>query len=141
MNRTFVMIKPDAVKRQLVGKIISRFEEAKIQIIAMEYMKLTKNLAEKHYEEHKGKDFYDNLINFVTSGYAVPMILEGENIVPLIRKMIGATDPAKAEPGTIRGDLKETPIKSVTENMIHASDSNESAIREISLFFGKVYLK
>ncbi|MGQ4873264.1 MAG: nucleoside-diphosphate kinase [Promethearchaeia archaeon] len=139
MNRTFVMIKPDAVRRNLIGKIINRFEEEDgISIIAMKMMNLSRELAEKNYAEHKGKDFYENLINFITSGPVVAMLLEGDNIVKKVREMIGATDPAKAEPGTIRGDFKENPVKSVTENMIHASDSLESAKREINLFFGDI---
>jgi len=135
MERTFVMIKPDAVRRNLIGKIITRFEEAQIPILAIKMMTLSKRLAEKHYAEHKGKKFYDNLIRFVTSGPVVSMVLEGENIISKIREMVGATDPAKAASGTIRGDLKENPVKSVTENMIHASDSLESAQRELELFF------
>ena len=142
MNRTFVMIKPDAVKRLLIGKILNRFEEDPgISIKTMKMMTLPRSLAEKNYAEHEGKEFYDNLINFVTSGPVVPMLLEGEGIIKKVRDMIGATDPAKADPGTIRGDFKENPVKSVTENMIHASDSVEAAIREISLFFGEEYLK
>ncbi len=135
MNRTFVMVKPDAVKRKLVGKIINRFEEANLSILTMKLMEISKKLAEKHYAEHKGKEFYDNLIKFVTSGPVVTMVLEGDNIIPKVREMVGATDPAKASPGTIRGDLREDPVKTVTENMIHASDSPESAQREINLFF------
>ncbi|TFG17926.1 MAG: nucleoside-diphosphate kinase [Promethearchaeota archaeon] len=142
MNKTFVMIKPDAVRRQLVGKILSRFEETQdITIKAMKMMILPKDLAAKHYAEHEGKEFYENLIKFVTSGPVVPMLLEGEGIIQKIRDMIGATDPAKADPGTIRGDFKEIPVKTVTENMIHASDSVDSAKREITLFFGADYLK
>jgi len=133
------MIKPDAVRRKLIGKIITRFEESGLTIIAMDFKKLSKELAQKHYEEHEGKDFYSNLISFVTSGYSVPMIIEGDDVVALVRKLIGATDPAKAEPGTIRGDFKENPVKSVTENMVHASDSDESAKREITLFFGSEF--
>ena len=135
MNRTFVMIKPDALRRRLAGKIINRFDEANIPILSMKMFSLSKKLAEKHYAEHKGKDFYDNLIKFVTSGPVVAMVLKGENIISKVREMVGATDPAKADPGTIRGDFRENPVRSVTENMIHASDSPESAQREIKLFF------
>lgn len=140
MNRTFVMLKPDAVRRKLVGKIINRFEEAKLKIITMEMRELPKSLVETHYAEHEGKEFYANLINFITSGPAVPMILEGENVVPHVRELVGATDPKEAKEGTIRGDFKEIPVKSVTENMVHASDSDESAKREITLFFGAEYV-
>ena len=135
MERTFVMIKPDGVRRKLIGKIINRFEEANLSILTMKSMDITKRLAEKHYAEHKGKEFFDNLIKFVTSGPIVAMVLEGDNIISKVREMVGATDPAKANPGTIRGDFKEDPVRSVTENMIHASDSPESAQREINLFF------
>lgn len=138
MNRTFVMVKPDGVKRKLVGKIINRFEDENINIVNMKLMEISKKLAEKHYAEHKGKGFYNNLINFVTSGPVVAMVLEGENIIPKVRKMTGATDPAKADLGTIRGDFKEIPVKNITENMVHASDSVESAQREIKLFFKNI---
>jgi len=136
MNKTFVMIKPDAVRRKLIGKIITRFEEAGIKILEMQMMHLDKEMAERHYAEHKGKDFFDNLIRFITSGEVVAMVLEGEDIIAKVRQMIGATDPAKADAGTIRGDFKEVPVKSVTENMVHASDSPESAERELTHFFG-----
>lgn len=129
------MVKPDGVKRKLVGKIINRFEDENINIVNMKLMEISKKLAEKHYAEHKGKGFYNNLINFVTSGPVVAMVLEGENIIPKVRKMTGATDPTKADLGTIRGDFKEIPVKNITENMVHASDSVESAQREIKLFF------
>ncbi|MBD3256691.1 MAG: nucleoside-diphosphate kinase [Candidatus Lokiarchaeota archaeon] len=135
MDKTFVMIKPDAVKRNLIGKIISRIEDAKLKILEMKMLELSAELAGTHYDEHKGKDFYNNLIEFVTSGPSVAMVLQAENVIPLVRKMIGATDPKEADSGTIRGDLKEIPVKSVTENMIHASDSEETAKREIGLFF------
>ncbi|MHA1147044.1 MAG: nucleoside-diphosphate kinase [Promethearchaeota archaeon] len=142
MNKTFVMIKPDAIRRRLVGKILSRFEEDPgISIKAMKMMTLSRSLAEENYVEHKFKDFYENLINFVTSGPVILMLLEGEGIIQKIRDMIGATDPAKANSGTIRGDFKRIPVKSVTENIIHASDSIDAATREISLFFGTEFLK
>lgn len=141
MNKTFVMIKPDAVRRGLIGKIINRFEENGLTILAMNAMEISKELAETHYTEHKGKEFYDRLIDFITSGMAVTMILAGdESVVSFVREIVGATNPAKAKEGTIRGDFKENPVKSVTENMVHASDSNESSKREITLFFGEKYL-
>lgn len=136
-QKSLIIIKPDAVKRKLIGKIINRFEENNLNIKALKMLTITKELAEQHYAEHKGKDFYTNLIDFITSGKSVAFILEGENAIPFIRELVGATNPAEAEDGTIRGDFKETPIKSVTENMVHASDSLESAEREIDLFFGK----
>ena len=135
MDKTFVMIKPDGVKRKLVGRILGRFEDADLTILTMKMMQLSKKLAQKHYAEHKGKEFFDNLIRFVTSGPVVAMVLQGDGIIPKVREMLGATDPAKADPGTIRGDFKENPVKSVTENMVHASDSPESAKRELGNFF------
>ncbi|WP_457613686.1 nucleoside-diphosphate kinase [Methanocaldococcus sp.] len=130
-ERTFVALKPDAVKRKLVGKIIERFEDKGLEIVAMKMIKLNREMAEKYYEEHKGKEFYEKLINFMTSGRIVAMVIEGEEAISVVRKMIGRTNPIEAEPGTIRGDFAtKTP-----ENVIHASDSKESAEREIKLFF------
>ncbi|ACX72542.1 Nucleoside-diphosphate kinase [Methanocaldococcus vulcanius M7] len=130
-ERTFVALKPDAVKRKLVGKLIERFENKGFEIIAMKMVKLNREMAEKYYEEHKGKDFFENLVKFMTSGRIVAMVVEGENAITAVRKMIGKTNPIEAEPGTIRGDFAtKTP-----ENVIHASDSKESAEREIKLFF------
>ena len=139
-SRTFVMIKPDGVRRNLVGKIINRFEEAGINLITLQMLDVSRKLAEKHYAEHEGKPFYNNLLDFITSGPSVAMILEGDDIVSEVRKMVGATNPAEADSGTIRGDFREEPLKSITENMIHASDSDQSAKREIGLFFGKKFL-
>ncbi|MFW5895689.1 MAG: nucleoside-diphosphate kinase [archaeon] len=140
MERSLVLIKPDATRRKLVGKILARFEENNLSIKALKMLKISKELAEKHYAEHKGKNFYERLIDFITSGPAFAMVLEGKNAISYIRELVGATNPAEAKEGTIRGDFKEEPVKSVTENMVHASDSPESARREISLFFGESYL-
>ncbi|MFO8020381.1 MAG: nucleoside-diphosphate kinase [Promethearchaeia archaeon] len=140
MERSLVLIKPDATRRKLIGKILSRFEENNLTIKALKMLKISKELAEKHYAEHKGKDFYDDLIKFITSGPAIALILEGKNAISYIRELVGATNPAEAKKGTIRGDLKKEPVTSVTENMVHASDSLESAKREITLFFGERYL-
>ncbi len=131
-EKTFVAIKPDAVKRKLIGKIIERFENKGLDIIAMKMVRLNRELAEKYYEEHKGKDFFEDLINFITSGRIVLMVIEGENAISVVRKMIGMTDPTEADPGTIRGDFGTK----LPENIIHASDSKKSAEREIKLFFG-----
>ncbi|WP_423793094.1 nucleoside-diphosphate kinase [Methanocaldococcus indicus] len=133
VERTFVVLKPDAVRRKLIGKIIERFENKGLEIVEMKMLKIDRELAEKYYGEHKGKDFYENLINFITSGRVVAMVVEGENAISVVRKMIGKTNPAEAEPGTIRGDFG---LK-LPENVIHASDSKESAEREIKLFFGE----
>ncbi|MDD4627065.1 MAG: nucleoside-diphosphate kinase [Syntrophomonas sp.] len=131
MNRTFAMVKPDGVEKGLVGEIISRFEKKGLKIVALKIMKITPELAEKHYSEHKGKPFFADLVNFITSGPVAAMVLEGENVIPTVRTMMGATNPQDAAPGTIRGDFALT----IDENIIHGSDSPESAMREIGLFF------
>ena len=131
MNRTFAMVKPDGVEKGLVGEIISRFEKKGLKMVALKIMKITPELAEKHYGEHKGKPFFADLVNFITSGPVAAMVLEGENVIPTVRTMMGATNPQDAAPGTIRGDFALT----IDENIIHGSDSPESAMREIGLFF------
>ena len=131
MNRTFAMVKPDGVEKGLVGEIISRFEKKGLKIVALKIMKITPELAEEHYGEHKGKPFFADLVNFITSGPVAAMVLEGENVIPTVRTMMGATNPQDAAPGTIRGDYALT----VDENIIHGSDSPESAMREIGIFF------
>ncbi|MFP3201797.1 MAG: nucleoside-diphosphate kinase [Sulfolobus sp.] len=133
IQRTFVMIKPDGVKRRLVGEIISRFEKRGLNIIGLKMVQMDKSIAEKLYEEHKGKSFFEELINYVTSGPVVCMVVEGDEAVSVVRKMIGNTDPKEAPPGTIRGDY----ALSKAENVIHASDSEEKAKREMSIFFSE----
>jgi nucleoside-diphosphate kinase len=133
----FVMIKPDGVKRRLIGEIISRFEKRGLNIIAMKMVRISRETAEKLYEEHKGKSFFEDLISYITSGPVVCMIIEGDEAVSVIRKMIGATDPKEALPGTIRGDF----ALSKAENVIHASDSPEKAKKEMSLFFEETELQ
>ncbi|WP_456419978.1 nucleoside-diphosphate kinase [Methanocaldococcus infernus] len=133
MERTLVIIKPDAVRRKLIGKIIERIENKNLDIVKMKMVKLTKEEAEEFYKEHKGKEFYNSLVEFMTSGRIVVMVIEGENCINIIRKLIGKTDPAEAEPGTIRGDF----ALKLPENVVHASDSKESAEREIKFFFGE----
>ena len=126
------MCKPDAVERKLVGEIIRRLEEANLCIIAAELRKLNPELLSQHYEEHIGKPFYDELVAFMSRSPAMLMVLEGEGeAFAVARELMGATDPAKAEAGTIRGDLGTV----MPENLIHGSDSEESAEREISIFF------
>lgn len=125
------MIKPDGVRRGLIGDIISRFERRGMKIVAMRMVKMDRALAERLYEEHKGKSFFEELISYVTSGPVVAMVIEADEAVSVVRKMIGATDPKEALPGTIRGDY----ALSKAENVIHASDSPEKASREISIFF------
>lgn len=131
MDRTLAMVKPDGVQRGLIGDIISRFERKEITVAALKMMQITPELAEKHYEEHKGKPFFDDLVSFITSGPVAAMVLTGENVVPRVRIMMGATNPMEAAPGTIRGDY----AMSINKNIVHGSDSTESAQREISLFF------
>ncbi|MEN8222768.1 MAG: nucleoside-diphosphate kinase [Acidobacteriota bacterium] len=130
-EKTFIMIKPDGIQRGLAGGIISKFEKKGLKIVAMKMMTLTKERAEKHYAEHQGKGFYGSLIEFITSGPVIAFILEGPKAISIVRKLVGATNPADADPGTIRGDY----VLYTTFNIIHASDSPESAGREIKLFF------
>lgn len=131
VERSFVMIKPDGVQRELVGEIIGRFEKKGVKIVGLKLMVIPKALAEKHYEMHKERDFFEGLIKFITSGPVVAMVMEGENVINITRKMLGATKPGDAEPGTIRGDY----VLDAGQNIMHASDSKENAEREIALFF------
>ena len=132
MSRTFVMCKPDAVERKLVGEIIRRLEESGLSILAAELRTLNPEILAKHYEEHVGKPFYDDLVTFMSRSPAMLMVLEGEGeAFATARALMGATDPAEADAGTIRGDLGS----GMPENLIHGSDSEESAEREISIFF------
>ncbi len=131
MERTFIFIKPGAVKRGLVGEIISRIERKNLKITALKMVKLTKREAEELYSVHMEKPFFNELVKCVTSGPIVAAIVEGRNVVEVIRKLIGSTDPVKAEPGTIRGDLG----LDLTDNVIHASDSEKSFRRESKIIF------
>lgn len=131
IERTFAMIKPDGVSRRLVGEIVSRIETKGYDIVAMKRMVITRELAERHYGEHKGKPFFDGLVGFITSGPVVAMVLEGENAIAGWRGMMGATNPADAAPGTVRGDFATT----IDENVSHGSDAPATAEREIGLFF------
>ena len=131
MERTLVIIKPDAVQRQLAGRIISRFEEKGLQIAAVKFMRLSQELAREHYAVHKGKDFFEPLIKYITSGPVLIMVLQAEGVIAMARKLMGATFGNQAEPGTIRGDFGG----SQGFNLIHGSDSTESAETEIKLFF------
>ena len=133
-EKTFVMLKPDAVRRKLIGKIIQRFEDKGFEILDMKMLTIPRNLAEKHYEEHRGKEFYEKLVDFITSGRVIAMVIEGECAISAVRRMVGKTNPLEADSGTIRGDF----AYSTPNNVIHASDSEESAEREINLFFGKI---
>lgn len=133
MEKTFVMIKPGGVQRKYVGEIISRFEKKGVKIVGLKLMRMSRELAEKHYIEHKGKEFFNDLIDTITAGPVVAMVMEGQNIVEIVRKMAGATKPIDALPGTIRGDY----VLDVGQNVIHTSDSLESAAREIRIFFNE----
>ena len=133
MKQTLVLCKPDAVERSLVGEIISRFEKKGLKIAALRMLTIGPELAEKHYAEHVGKPFYNDLVDFIGRSPAVAMVIEGpEDTWEIVRKMMGATNAAQAEPGTIRGDFSAL----FTENLVHGSDSAESATREIEIFFG-----
>ena len=131
--KTFFMIKPDGVQRNLVGEIISRVEAKGFSITKIKMMTISKDLAEKHYEEHKDKPFFSDFVSFIISGPVVAMQVEGENVVVQIRNLMGATNPSESTPGSIRGDL----ATELDKNVVHGSDSDESAERELSLFFGK----
>lgn len=133
MERTFVMVKPDGVQRGLVGEIISRIERKGLKIVAMKMLRIPKELAEEHYAEHRAKPFFSSLLSYITSGPVVAMVVEGKNAVKVVRKLVGATNPSEAEPGTIRGDFG----LDLGRNVVHASDSTASAEREIGLFFRK----
>ncbi len=131
-DRTLVLLKPDAVERKLVGTIISRFEAKNLDVVAMELRTLDADILARHYEEHVGKGFYADLVEFMGRGPVVAMVIEGpEDTWEVVRKMMGATNPRTAEPGTIRGDLGIL----FTENLVHGSDSLASAEREIGIFF------
>jgi nucleoside-diphosphate kinase len=127
-----VIIKPDGVQRMLVGTILHRLERRGLKIVAMDLRLIERALAERHYGEHEGKPFYAGLVDYITSGPVVTLVLEGPNAIAVTRTTVGATRPAEAAPGTIRGDLALT----VGRNLIHASDSAESGKREVDLFFG-----
>ncbi len=131
MERTLILIKPDAFARSLSGEIIARFERKGLRLVAMSLMTLSRDLAAQHYAEHEGKGFYEELVTFITSGPLVAMVLEGEQAVVAARQVIGATDPLKATTGSIRGDF----AIEVGQNMVHGSDAPESAAREVALFF------
>jgi len=131
MERTFVMVKPDGFRRGLVGEILARFERKGFRIVGLKALRISQELAERHYAEHRDKPFFPSLVGFITSGPVVAMVLEGPNAVAEVRKMMGATHPKDALPGTIRGDYATT----IDENVIHGSATLEDAQREIALFF------
>ena len=130
-ERTLVLIKPDGVRRGLAGEVLSRIERKSLRIVAMDMRVVGRDLAETHYAEHAGKPFYGSLVEFITSGPLVAMVVEGPRVIEAFRALAGATDPVKATPGTIRGDY----ALEVQDNIVHGSDSADSAEREIKIFF------
>jgi nucleoside-diphosphate kinase len=132
MERTLVLIKPDAVQRGLIGQIISRLEQRGLKLVAMKFIQMDGDLAGRHYGIHQGKPFFDGLIAFITSAPVVAMVWQGENAVQVVRNTMGSTRPAESAPGTIRGDFGLT----VGRNLVHGSDSLETAAQEVALFFG-----
>src|SRR6476620_4946463 len=131
MDRTLILVKPDAFARGLTGEIIARFERKGLTIVALKHMQVTEDLAKQHYAEHEGKPFFGELVEFITSGPLVALVLEGHEAVVAARQVIGATNPLEAAPGSIRGDF----ALEVGQNMVHGSDAPESAQREVALFF------
>ncbi|MBK8021711.1 MAG: nucleoside-diphosphate kinase [Chloroflexi bacterium] len=131
MERTLIIVKPDAVQRGLSGEIIRRFEQRGLKLVGMKFMQVPRELAQKHYAEHEGKPFYEGLVSYITSSPVVVMVLEGKNCIELARNSIGKTKPVEAAPGTIRGDFGVE----VGRNLVHGSDSPTSAEREIALWF------
>ena len=130
-ERTFVLLKPDSIQRALIGEVVGRFERRGLKVVAMKMVRVSRSLGETYYAEHKGKSFFEPLMSYITAGPVVAMVLEGDGAVASVRRMMGKTNSAEAEPGTIRGDLALT----IGRNVIHGSDSPESAKREIPLFF------
>ncbi|WP_338749685.1 nucleoside-diphosphate kinase [Bacillus sp. FJAT-52991] len=131
MEKTYLMVKPDGVQRGLIGEIVARFEKKGFQLVGAKLMSVSKETAEQHYAEHKERPFFGELVDFITSSPVFAMVWEGENVIATARQMMGATNPKDAAPGTIRGDFGIT----VGKNIIHGSDSPESAEREIAIFF------
>ena len=131
MSRTLILVKPDAFARGLTGEIIARFERKGLRLTALDHRTLEENLATQHYAEHEGKPFFGELVDFITSGPLVALVLEGHEAVKAARQVIGATNPLEAATGSIRGDF----ALEVGQNMVHGSDSDESAEREVALFF------
>ncbi len=133
MERTLVLIKPDAVQRGLAGQVISRLEGRGLKIVGLKMIQMDQALASKHYGVHRGKPFFDGLVSFITSSPIIAIAFEGLNAVEVVRRTMGETDPAKAQPGTIRADL----ALDIGRNLVHGSDSKETAEKELALFFSK----
>lgn len=133
MERTFIILKPDAVQRGLVGEIIGRFERRGLKLVAMKFMQVSEDLARRHYAVHAQRPFFNGLISYITSAPVVAMVVEGTNAIAVIRNTVGATKPAEAAPGTIRADFG----LEIGRNLVHASDSPDTAVSEIALWFGQ----
>lgn len=131
MEKTLVLVKPDGVKKGLTGEIIRRFEQRGLKLVALKMLCLSADKAKIHYEEHKDKPFFGELVDFITSGPIVAMVVQGEKAVKVVRSMMGTTNPVEAAPGTVRGDF----ALSMAQNIIHGSDSDTSAAREIQIYF------
>jgi nucleoside-diphosphate kinase len=131
VERTLIIIKPDAVQRSLIGQIIQRFERRGLRIVAMKFMQISRDLAQRHYAVHQGKPFYEPLVAYITSGPVVALILEGKDAIQIARRTMGATKPAEAAPGTIRADF----AVEIGRNLVHGSDGPETAVFEASIFF------
>lgn len=131
LQQSLVLLKPDAVQRSLVGELISRLERRGVKLVGLKLMRIDEDLARRHYAAHVGKPFFPGLIEFITSGPVVAMVVEGESVVEMVRSIMGATNPLDASPGTVRGDYAVT----IGPNLMHGSDSEEAAAREIELFF------
>lgn len=143
LERTLILVKPDGVKRGLIGEVLKRYERAGLQLMAAKLVSCHREQAEKHYEEHKGKDFFPSLVNLLTSGPSFALVMEGANAIEVVRKINGDTEPRTAAPGTIRGDFthmgyeRSKELSGTIYNVVHASDSKESAEREIGIWFNK----
>ena len=137
IEKTLILVKPDGVRRNLVGEVVARVERKGYSISALKMLSADRALLEEHYAEHKGKHFYEPLLEFMMSGPVVAMIAEGQRVIEGFRALAGATDPTVAAPGTIRGDLARDQGTKVVQNIVHGSDSPESAEREITIWFGK----
>jgi nucleoside-diphosphate kinase len=136
-EKTLILVKPDGVRRALVGEVISRIERKGYTVTSLRMLQADRALLERHYEEHKGKPFFEPLVEFMMSGPIVAMVAEGNRVIEGFRSLAGVTDPTVAAPGTIRGDLARDQGTKVVQNIVHGSDSPESAAREIEIFFGK----
>ncbi|WP_129658483.1 nucleoside-diphosphate kinase [Rothia uropygialis] len=135
-ERSLVLVKPDGVERNLIGAILSRIETKGYKIVELQQLTPTREILEQHYEEHKGKPFYEPLLEFMMSGPVVAAVVEGDRVIESVRTLMGPSDPTAAAPGTIRGDLSRDWGEKVQKNLVHGSDSPESAEREISIWFG-----